>query len=47
MSVASRVGEAGPGADTLWAVSSDLFGISTWLLIAVVIATRLFKWEVV
>jgi ABC-2 type transport system permease protein len=32
---------------SLWAVRSDLLGIGIWLLIAVVIATRLFKWEVV
>jgi hypothetical protein len=31
----------------LWAVRSDLLGIVIWLGIAVVLATRLFKWEVV
>jgi hypothetical protein len=35
MSVAPRVGKAGP------------LGIFVWLAIMVVIATRLFKWEVV
>jgi ABC-type multidrug transport system permease subunit len=32
---------------SLWAVRTDLLGIMIWLVIAVVIATRLFKWEVV
>lgn len=32
---------------SLWAVRTDLLGIFIWLAIAVVIATRLFKWEVV
>lgn len=32
---------------SLWAVRTDLLGITVWLAIAVVLATRLFKWEVV
>jgi ABC-2 type transport system permease protein len=32
---------------SLWAIRTDLLGIFIWLAIAVVIATRLFKWEVV
>src|SRR2546423_1184246 len=32
---------------SLWAVRSDLLGIFIWLAITVVLATRLFKWEVV
>ena len=32
---------------SLWAIRTDLLGIGIWLAIAVVIATRLFKWEVV
>jgi ABC-2 type transport system permease protein len=32
---------------SLWAVRGDLLGIFIWLGITVVIATRLFKWEVV
>ncbi|HEV3095718.1 MAG TPA: ABC transporter permease, partial [Candidatus Dormibacteraeota bacterium] len=32
---------------SLWAVRGDLLGIFVWLGITVVIATRLFKWEVV
>jgi ABC-2 type transport system permease protein len=32
---------------SLWAVRVDLLGIIIWLAIAVVLATRLFKWEVV
>ena len=32
---------------SLWAVRVDLLGILIWLAIAAVIATRLFKWEVV
>ena len=32
---------------SLWAIRTDLLGIAIWLAIATVIATRLFKWEVV
>jgi ABC-2 type transport system permease protein len=32
---------------SLWAIRTDLLGILVWLAIAVMIATRLFKWEVV
>src|SRR5437588_3117769 len=32
---------------SLWAVRVDLLGIVIWLAIAVIVATRLFKWEVV
>jgi ABC-2 type transport system permease protein len=32
---------------SLWSVRTDLLGILIWLAIAVVVATRLFKWEVV
>ena len=32
---------------SLWAVRWDLLGIGIWLLIASVLATRLFRWEVV
>jgi small basic protein len=32
---------------SLWAVRGDMLGIFVWLAIAVVLATRLFKWEVV
>jgi ABC-2 type transport system permease protein len=32
---------------SLWAVRSDLLGILVWLAIAVILATRLFRWEVV
>jgi len=32
---------------SLWAVRTDLLGIFIWLGITVVLATRLFKWEVV
>ena len=32
---------------SLWAVRTDLLGIFVWLAISVVLATRLFKWEVV
>ncbi|HEY8738612.1 MAG TPA: ABC transporter permease [Candidatus Dormibacteraeota bacterium] len=32
---------------SLWAVRTDLLGIFVWLAVAVVLATRLFKWEVV
>lgn len=32
---------------SLWAIRTDLLGIGIWLAVAVVIATRLFKWEVV
>ena len=32
---------------SLWGVRTDLLGIGVWLAITVVIATRLFKWEVV
>jgi ABC-2 type transport system permease protein len=32
---------------SLWAIRTDLLGIFVWLAIAVVLATRLFKWEVV
>ena len=32
---------------SLWAVRTDLLGIFIWLAITVVLATRLFKWEVV
>jgi len=32
---------------SLWAVRGDLLGIAIWLAIAVVLATRLFKWEIV
>jgi ABC-2 type transport system permease protein len=32
---------------SLWAIRTDLLGIFIWLAIAVVVATRLFKWEVI
>jgi len=32
---------------TLWAIRGDMFSIFVWLAISVVLATRLFKWEVV
>ena len=32
---------------SLWAIRTDLLGIFIWLGVAVVLATRLFKWEVV
>jgi len=32
---------------SLWAIRSDLLGIVVWLAIAVILATRLFRWEVV
>jgi len=32
---------------SLWTVRTDLLGIFVWLAITVVVATRLFKWEVV
>ena len=32
---------------SLWSIRSDLLGIVIWLAIAALIATRLFKWEVV
>ncbi|HVH65455.1 MAG TPA: ABC transporter permease [Candidatus Acidoferrum sp.] len=32
---------------SLWSVRTDLLGIMVWLAIATIIATRLFKWEVV
>jgi ABC-2 type transport system permease protein len=32
---------------SLWSVRTDLLGMFIWLAVAVVIATRLFKWEVV
>jgi ABC-2 type transport system permease protein len=32
---------------SLWAIRSDLLGILVWLAIAVILATRLFRWEVV
>ncbi len=32
---------------SLWAIRTDLLGIGIWLAVAVVLATRLFKWEVV
>ena len=32
---------------SLWAVRTDLIGIFVWLVVAAVLATRLFKWEVV
>jgi len=32
---------------SLWAIRGDMLGIFVWLAIAVVLATRLFKWEVV
>jgi ABC-2 type transport system permease protein len=32
---------------SLWAIRGDLLGIGIWLAIAVIIATRLFKWEIV
>src|SRR2546421_5599494 len=32
---------------SLWAIRGDLLGIFIWLAVAVVLATRLFKWEVV
>jgi ABC-2 type transport system permease protein len=32
---------------SLWAIRVDLLGILIWLAIAVIVATRLFKWEVV
>ncbi len=32
---------------SLWGVRTDLLGIFVWLAITVVVATRLFKWEVV
>lgn len=31
---------------SLWAVRSDLLGLGVWLVIALVLATRLFKWEI-
>jgi ABC-2 type transport system permease protein len=31
---------------SLWAVRGDLLGIAVWILIAVLLATRLFRWEV-
>src|ERR1700737_685795 len=31
---------------SLWAVRGDMLGILVWLAVAVVLATRLFKWEV-
>lgn len=31
---------------TLWAVRFDLLGILAWLAVSVVVATRLFRWEV-
>jgi ABC-2 type transport system permease protein len=30
---------------SLWAVRSDLVGILAWLVISVLIAIRLFRWE--
>ena len=32
---------------SLWTVRGDMLGIFVWLAISVVLATRLFKWEVV
>jgi ABC-2 type transport system permease protein len=32
---------------SLWAVRTDLIGIFVWLAVAAVLATRLFRWEVV
>jgi ABC-2 type transport system permease protein len=32
---------------SLWAVRADLAGIFVWLAVAVILATRLFRWEVV
>jgi ABC-2 type transport system permease protein len=32
---------------SLWAVRTDLIGIFVWLAVAVLLATRLFRWEVV
>jgi ABC-2 type transport system permease protein len=32
---------------SLWAIRTDLIGIFAWLAVAVILATRLFKWEVV
>ena len=31
---------------SLWAVRGELLGLAVWLVIALVLATRLFKWEV-
>ena len=48
MSVVIRPGEAGLRTQAQgFAVIVDLLGIVIWLGIAVVLATRLFKWEVV
>ena len=31
---------------SLWAVRSDLLGLAVWLVVALVLAVRLFKWEI-
>jgi ABC-2 type transport system permease protein len=31
---------------SLWAIRGDLLGIAVWVLIAVLLATRLFRWEI-